>query len=214
MKRLHTSLGLSPIILAQGGGHVGNWMQTASGRQIWVLQPDMEQVVIEDIAHHLAQLSRYCGACPFPYSVSQHSRIVSWRAQELALQSGASETQAKAIGRAGLMHDAAEAYLQDIHRPLKVSLSVSDLGISFADLEEVWLRALGTRFRFQMPLPPEVMRADQEVWATEAEQLFPVRSADWGIPVSPLPDIKIVREDFEEAKEQFLRRFLELDGKP
>lgn len=84
----------------------GGWLQTYSGRQYWPLDPSPDDVSIDDIAHHLAMICRYCGACSRHYSVAEHSVYVSRLVPpELALPA--------------LFHDAAEAYCNDIVRPVK-----------------------------------------------------------------------------------------------
>lgn len=71
-----------------------------------------EDICIEDIAHHLSLICRYTGACPFHFSVAQHSLMVS------ALM-GAHGLFNREAGLAGLLHDASEAYLNDIASPVK-----------------------------------------------------------------------------------------------
>lgn len=194
--------------------HRGDWMQTASGRQVWVLEPDPLCISIVDIAHHLAQLPRYCGAAPFPYSVAQHCVLVSYRVEQLMAlrQPPPTEEQVNAASLGGLLHDAAEAYLLDVHRPLKRSLSIADLGVSYRDFEEVWLASILTRFRVPA-LVPEVYRADEELLATESVQLFPKKPADWELRREPLEGVALKQWTWETAKHNFLARFGELGGR-
>ncbi len=42
----------------------GDWMQTFSGRKFWPLDPRVEEVFTEDIAHALANQCRFGGHCP------------------------------------------------------------------------------------------------------------------------------------------------------
>lgn len=84
----------------------GDWMQTASGKQFWPIDPRPEDVDINDIAHALSQVCRYGGHCRTFYSVAEHSVYVARACPpELRL--------------AGLLHDASEAYISDIVRPAK-----------------------------------------------------------------------------------------------
>lgn len=78
-----------------------------SGRYVSPLAMDPQDIDIRDIAHHLSNICRYTGATPHHYSVAQHSVIVSQylKTTEMRL--------------AGLLHDAAEAYLNDIASPIK-----------------------------------------------------------------------------------------------
>jgi uncharacterized protein len=83
-----------------------SWILTASGRRFDPLNPDPTAIDIEDIAHALSQICRFTGHTREFYSVAQHSVIVAWHLDEpLRLQ--------------GLLHDASEAYLCDLARPVK-----------------------------------------------------------------------------------------------
>ena len=85
---------------------VGNWMQTFSGRQFWPMDPKPEDVCILDIANSLGKICRYNGHCKKFYSVAEHSYYVSKYVEpQNALW--------------GLLHDASEAYMCDLIRPLK-----------------------------------------------------------------------------------------------
>lgn len=82
------------------------WIQTYTGKRIYPFEPDIELIDIKDIAHALSLMCRYTGHCKHFYSVAQHSIIVSEIAPlEYKLE--------------GLLHDASEAYLNDIARPVK-----------------------------------------------------------------------------------------------
>jgi uncharacterized protein len=48
-------------------------MQTYTGRQYWPLDPRPEDVRVEDIAHHLSLINRFCGATRVAWSVGIHS---------------------------------------------------------------------------------------------------------------------------------------------
>src|ERR1700734_2059257 len=77
--------------------HSGAWFDFAA--------PHSSRFTIEDIAHGLANICRYSGQCNRFYSVAEHSVLVSEIAVGFELEA--------------LMHDAAEAFLGDITRPLK-----------------------------------------------------------------------------------------------
>lgn len=83
-----------------------NYIRTYTGGKFWPLDPRVEDVKIEDIAHALSNLCRFTGHTRGFYSVAQHSVHV---AEILPL-----EAQAY-----GLLHDATEAYMADLARPLK-----------------------------------------------------------------------------------------------
>lgn len=64
-----------------------------------------------DLAHHLSLICRYTGACPTHYSVAQHSVYVATLMQRRYASAEAA--------LAGLLHDAAEAYFNDLASPVK-----------------------------------------------------------------------------------------------
>lgn len=83
-----------------------SYIQTLSGKHFNYLDIQHDDIVIEDIATALSHLCRFAGHLPEFYSVGQHSVLTSHLVpQEFALEA--------------LLHDAAEAYLQDIPSPLK-----------------------------------------------------------------------------------------------
>ena len=74
-----------------------------------------DQILIEDIAHSLSLMTRANGHCRQFYSVAQHSINCALEARNLGLS--------PRVQLACLLHDAAEAYIADIPRPVKHRLS-------------------------------------------------------------------------------------------
>lgn len=108
-------------------------LMTISGRTIDLLDFSIEDIDIEDIAHHLSMTNRYGGACARPYNNAQHSVLVS-KICELRLvhlpvpttsigiaDADADKAKTMLLFRA-LFHDAAEAYVGDMTRPMKEAL--------------------------------------------------------------------------------------------
>lgn len=82
-----------------------------TGRYVNPLDLQPADVSIEDIGHHLSMVNRYTGGSPFPVSVAQHSVWVSENVgDDLDLQ------------LAGLLHDAPEAFINDLASPVKHSI--------------------------------------------------------------------------------------------
>ncbi len=92
----------------------GDWIETYSGIKFWPLDPRPLEVNLVDIAHALAMLCRANGHCVTFYSVAQHSLNVSKELEYLGYS--------PRIQLLGLLHDASEAYLSDITRPVKKHL--------------------------------------------------------------------------------------------
>lgn len=74
-------------------------------------KPREEDIRLEDIAHSLSMLCRFGGHVPIAWSVAQHSVLVAHLATELGLE--------REWYGAALMHDAHEAYMQDVVSPAK-----------------------------------------------------------------------------------------------
>lgn len=90
-----------------------SWMLTATGQQFDLRFIDDASISLIDIAHHLSQINRYSGACSRPMSVAEHSLFV------LAIVESALPTASPAVLLAALMHDAHEAYTNDLTQPMK-----------------------------------------------------------------------------------------------
>jgi hypothetical protein len=167
-----------------------NWIQVFTGRQFWPTNPRPEDVDIRDIAHALSLTCRFTGHTEAFYSVAQHSVLISQHCGD---------------PRWGLLHDAAEAYLPDVARPVKQELT------GFSDIEDRLLGVIASVFGLTMPIPQSVHVADLVLLATEARDLMVAPSCPWNsiAGISPLGD-KIVPWEPHEAESAFLHRFDEL----
>lgn len=164
---------------------------TYTGRTIEPLHPDPAQISIEDIAHALSNVCRFTGHVRKFYSVAQHSVLCS-----LIVPQHLSFT--------ALLHDASEAYLSDVARPIK---SQSEFGDVYKLFEHRLERAIAQRFAITYPYPAEIKWADEVLLRTEQRDLmpntlrFPGDDYLWA-PIEPwLP---------EEAEAHFLSRFYDL----
>lgn len=168
----------------------GNWMQTFTGRQFWPLDPRADEVFIEDIAHALSLACRFGGHCERFYSVAEHSYLASYIVPpEDAL--------------VALLHDASEAYVVDIPRPLKPYLA------GYKDIEtRVWL-AIAERFGVSPDMPASVKIADNAMLLAEAEQIMKPHPAPWSVP-GEAANVAIYGMRPAEAEHKFLARFAEL----
>ena len=171
---------------------VGEYIQTMSGR-FYFEDPRESDVSIEDIAHALSHICRFAGHTTRFYSLAQHSVLVS-RAlpipEDIALQ--------------GLLHDATEAYMVDLPRPLKRMLP------AYQRLEnDIW-KVIARRFRLPEELSPEVKLADNKMLVTEARNILVEHpgNAWWREPHWPAPyKMSIPEWTPEEAKQHFLNDF-------
>lgn len=168
------------------------WIQTYTGRRFRPFDPRPEDVCIKDIAHALAFKCRFGGHCTAFYSVAQHSVLVS--------EAVASSGFGSAVQLEGLMHDAAEAYLPDVPRPVKPHL------LGFANIEIRVERAIASAFDLPWPWCPAVKRTDTAILRDEAIQLMDGDHSDWDLP-EPALGIPIDPWGPEEAERRFLERF-------
>ena len=172
-------------------GRIGDWMQLAGGRRFWPLDPRPDEVHIEDIANALSRICRFGGHCRFFYSVAEHSVRVS---RECCPREAL----------AGLLHDAAEAYIGDLIRPLKVQPELSGYRVA-----EGWVEAvIAERFGLAELMTPSVREADEILLATEKRDLF-LGAGDWRLSHPPL-DAPIIPWTSTRAAAEFLLRFKEL----
>lgn len=89
----------------------GPYITTYTGLQFYPLDPQEVDVCLDDIVHALANQCRFSGHTSQHFSVLQHSYNVGLYILNT--------TQNKYYALHGLMHDASEAYLVDLPRPLK-----------------------------------------------------------------------------------------------
>lgn len=171
--------------------HNGPTIMLASGKRFDLLDPDRSDFDIEDIAHGLAHVCRYAGQCRTFYSVAEHSILVSDTVEAYSFEA--------------LMHDAAEAFIGDITRPLKQLLP--DYRAIEARVETAIIRRFGLRSEAK----PVVKTADLRVLAAEQNQIMAVGCADWAEDAGIVPASIHVRGLLpDQAKAEFLLRYDEL----
>lgn len=172
------------------------WIQTKTGKKVSLIAPDPATICLEDIAWALANQCRFNGHTRGAfYSVCEHSlRVAHLLPEELKL--------------AGLLHDAAEAYMGDIVRPLKEMLP--NIRAIEAGLLRAIAEALGVNFAdFHHP---QVVAADLTMLATEARDLLGPPPEPWTLTlpaplaerITPIPRITAVgffHQAFHHAKE-------------
>jgi 5'-deoxynucleotidase YfbR-like HD superfamily hydrolase len=122
-------------------------IKTFTGRYVHPLDMKTDDLAIEDIAHSLARLCRYNGHCGGFISVARHSIWVS-------------EQLPKRLKLWGLLHDAPEAYLGDMTRPVKRQEAMEEYRLADHRLEQVVSEAFGLPF----PMPKAVHDADMKVF--------------------------------------------------
>lgn len=170
-----------------------------SGRMVDPATMTPDDVTIEDIAHALACSNRFGGHAPEPYNVAQHSVLVARiLPDELKLQ--------------GLLHDAHEAYVVDMPRPLKVHLP------DYQRLELHAANAVRDHYNLPRVLDKCVELADRIMLTTEAKAF---RFSWWQLWAGEAPPDELLAEalrgscgvwGWREAERAFLDEFDRLWG--
>jgi hypothetical protein len=157
---------------AEKNGRKGDWIQTYTGVIFYPLDPRPEEIRIEDIAHALSNQCRFAGHCREFYSVAEHSvRVSIALGPRLALW--------------GLLHDAAEAYLVDLPRPIK---RYAEFGTLYQAIENNLMLCVCDKFGITRNMPPAVKRMDTRLLVTEKRDLMNACPKPWEDTEEPLPD--------------------------
>lgn len=168
-----------------------SWIQTYTGKAFDVLDPRPELVDIEDIAHALACINRFTGHLKVPMSVAQHSFNASMMCPEAPLEA--------------LLHDAAEAYVNDVSRPVKMVIE----GV-FRPIEDRVDAAIRQRFGLGPMKHPRVKFVDNVLLKLEAERGFgPLLPGweRWPDPPSGMSRPYLVETTWRQAEKLFLEHF-------
>lgn len=175
----------------------GDWIQTYTGRQFWPLDPRPEDIDIRDIAHSLAHLCRYNGHCLRFYSVAEHC-VLMVRGRRPILSDG-HDHSVTSVQRALLLHDAAEAYVADVPRPLKPFLP------GYAEIEAGVQAVINARFGIDSSTHTVVKNNDEYMLANEARELMLEPPVPWALKLRPAADfIGLQFWSPEEARRQFM----------
>jgi hypothetical protein len=183
-----------------GNYKTGSFITTYRDHQLFPLDPDPNEIDIQDIAHALANNCRWTGHTKQFYSVAQHCVMVSNLVEpENAL--------------AGLLHDASEAYLSDISRPVKYSEALE----GYREVEARLERVINEKFGVPYPMTEDVKRADDMMLVAEGFYLFN-KPRQWVLDRLKAAGLdKPFVERFPcwppvTAKAFYIKRFLELNG--
>lgn len=171
---------------------IGGWIQTYSGKQFWPLDPRPDEIEINDIAHALGMMCRFAGHVERFYSVAEHSLLLSLNApDEFKLWA--------------LLHDATEAYLVDIPRPIKPYLT------NYVDIENYLMKAIAEKFGLGSTIIPSAVKAmDHRILLDEQIQNMKPQVVAW----DPIPGgelgVKLLYLEPREAETRFLDQFHKL----
>lgn len=170
----------------------GIWIETYTGKKFYPSDVKLEDIDIEDIAHSLSLICRFNGHCEKFYSVAEHSVRVS-------------DLLPKKYKLAGLLHDAVEAYISDLPKPIKLMLGNVE-EIEYSILEKIFDKF---HVPFNIHYLDTVKWADNVLLATEARDLM--RGNLKGYPLRERP-LKEVIDPWESdmIEQEFLCAFEEI----
>lgn len=174
----------------------GDWMQTYTGRRFYPLAPTADDIHPLDIAHALSLLCRFNGHVDRFYSVAEHCVLLSYAvAPEHALWA--------------LLHDATEAYVGDMVRPLKRSMP------EYVAVEDGVMAAIAEAFGISGTMPPEVKLADSRILLNERSALMPHTVHKWAVDdLEPLPNTTVIGMSPAAIEAEYISRLTDLlEGK-
>lgn len=169
----------------------GDWTQTYTGRAYWPLDPRAEDVDMLDIAHHLSQICRYCGACSQFWSVADHSVGVLFVARRHLERGHHHASTIRHTLNCALMHDAPEAYCHDLIRPIKRCIH------GYNEIEAANYAAIAERFGLGIVglfAAGVVKDADNAMLLAEQEKLMREPPRPWAeidVPTQMVEDARL-----------------------
>jgi len=132
----------------------GGFINTRSGKQVRFLLPTADMICLEDIITGLSNVCRWGGQIESHFSVAQHTLLVWYLTPE----------ELKPVA---LMHDAAEAYLGDVTKPLK-----NLLGSAYSGIESEFNSLIFNKYGLDINDLPLIKQYDQQANAIEHDYFF------------------------------------------
>lgn len=144
------------------------WIETYTGVEFPLIDVDPDKINIADISHALAQECRFAGHCSRFYSVAEHCVHVYYEAIRREIRD---EETLKAI----ILHDASEAYLKDLPRPLKMVLP------EYRQIEGRLQAAIYEKFgvNYTCEIDSQIKEVDYAVLKRESQILMASRGENW-----------------------------------
>ncbi len=174
-------------------------INTVSGKQVDIEDPRPETIDIEDIAHALSFICRGCGNTRIFFPVARHC---VWCARE-AKARGLSST----VILACLLHDASEAYMMDLPKPIKDNLLPQYRSYENNLLDRIYQKFIGRSLTAEEEA--QVAAIDRDLLMYDLKFLLNVDN--------PLPELHIETdyefEPFEDSRNAYLFAFREYSAK-
>ena len=156
---------------------------TLTGKHFNLFEPNPDMIDIRDIAAGLSNKGHFSGLTPSFFSIAQHSVMVC---DEFSFMGPYNDPGLKLLA---LLHDAAEAYVGDLIKPLKVRLPL------FSAVEDHIMQAICTKFGLDFSSLHLIKPTDLFIQEVEYNAFY--RGS------------RITYMNQEQAREVFLDRFIE-----
>lgn len=173
-------------------------MNTYSGKKFEPLGITVDDVCIEDIAHALSLLCRGGGHLDRFYSVGQHSLNCAYEAKARAWPNR--------VILACLLHDASEAYISDVIRPVKKHLT------NYFEIEEKIMQVIFEKFRLSDLSEDENLkwkRIDDDILDNELKIMMSGERNRKPVKLLSKPDYN--EKSYREVEKQFIDMAAELE---
>lgn len=145
----------------------GTYIMLNSGDRFYPFNPEPNSITIQGIAKSLSQQCRYTGHTDVFYSVAEHSVLLA----EYGMLHGYDIETVYAL----LMHDASEAIVTDLARPIKQDMA------DYNRIEALVQQFLSKEFEFQYPFPKAVGELDHRICINEVKSLMTnTKLENWG----------------------------------
>lgn len=165
------------------------WIQTYTGKAVYPLEFAKDMICIEDIAWSLSHQCRYAGHCNRFYSVAEHSLHL------VGVVPGP-------VKLAALLHDASEAYLIDVPRPIKWALT------NYSQIEFRIKSQIGDWSGVKREDFDLIKEYDLGILSDEQSVLMPNPPQDWHFPEKALGISEAIQKGLGDP-EVVCRMFLE-----
>ena len=156
-------------------------------KKFWPTSPDPKSICIEDIAHATARICRYTGHVQDFYSVAEHCVLMS-------------RAIPQEFRKIALLHDASEAYMNDIASPIKQSLP------DYKKIEDGVQKVIAEKFGIPYPFPAIVHEYDKRILMDERAQVIGEFLPGWSHEYESL-GITIPGWGYKKAEREYLKRW-------
>ena len=176
------------------------WIETFTGKKFDYEDITSNEIDIRDIAHALSNTCRFNGHCSRFYSVAEHSILVSSEIEKVFGIKAALPA---------LLHDATEAYMPDVSKPLKHFWNTKFGIMDFEDgLQEHIFKQL--KIGVSLDMMEEIKRYDVALLRAERDVLFQGREL-WEFPENiPTIDPLVIGVNPKIIEMNFLERYSNL----